>query len=93
MSDILVGGTERVILTFTDINGVLVDPATITVIVTEPDLTEATYTLVGGGVINDESQTGLFYADHPITQVGIHVAKGVATGPAAAALVQFVSVG
>lgn len=52
-----------------------------------------TYTLAGGGVVNDPSGVGKFYIDHPIEKVGVHVAKGVATSPRAAAITQFVSIG
>lgn len=93
-TEILVGGAERVTIDFADIDGAAVDPTgTIVVTVTQPDGTTTSYSLAGGTVINDPAATGRFYIDHPITQVGIHTAKGVATQPSAAAITRFVSVG
>lgn len=92
MSDVLVGGVERVTINFADITGTPVDPTGITVTVTQPDATAVTYTLAGGGVINDAAAVGRFYVDHPITIVGTHIAKGVSTSPAAAAITRFVAI-
>lgn len=89
---ILVGGVERITLNFTDIAGVAVDPTAITVTVTQPTGTTVTYTLALGTVVNDPAAVGRFYCDHPITLVGNHTAKGVSTGPAAAAITQFTSI-
>lgn len=87
------GDVARVTFDFADITGTPVDPTAITVTVTQPTGATVSYTLAGGTVINDAAAVGRFYVDHPITLVGVHLAKAVSTGPSAAALTQFVSIG
>jgi uncharacterized protein YfaS (alpha-2-macroglobulin family) len=57
------GGGARVSTTFADINGAPADPSEVTLIVTQPDGSTATYLYTGGAGQIQRSGLGAFYLD------------------------------
>lgn len=57
---------------------VLADPTTISVIVLAPSGTESTYTYPGAPATMTRVSTGVYYADHTITESGVVEDGGVA---------------
>lgn len=73
-----IGDTVRVKATFKDADDVLSDPSTVAVTIYEPDGTETTYTLAGGGVTKESD--GVYYTNLTPDQSGVHRYRFTSTG-------------
>lgn len=91
--DYEIGDVALITFDFTDINGAPVDPLTVSITVTQPDLSVIIYSTALGTVTNDPAAVGRFTCTHDITMIGNHSAKAVTTSPKSAATVRFTSVG
>jgi hypothetical protein len=80
----IVGSTWRTKARFTDEDGDLTDPTTITLKVREPSGTETSYTFAGATVTKEA--TGIFYRDVTINASGRWVARWIGTGTVADAV-------
>jgi hypothetical protein len=74
-----IGDVKRCQATFTDVNGALANPTTVTLIVREPDGNETT--ILQASMTNPS--TGVWYYDFAIAKAGRHVERWIGTGTVA----------
>lgn len=79
-----VGDSRRIIATFTDIDGNLADPTTITFEIKQPDETTTQYVYVTDPEVVRDS-LGVFHVDWPLAQKGLHIFRYEGTGAVEAA--------
>lgn len=79
-----VGDTRRLIVTFTNLAGVVTDPTGVTFSCKKPDGTSTAYTYPTDAQVGRIS-TGVYYVDFAITLVGRHVFRFAGTGAVATA--------
>jgi hypothetical protein len=73
-----VGDLFRVIATFTDITGTLVDPTTVSLSVLDPSGNTDTYTFAGGQIT--KASTGVYRKDVEVDEIGEWRYKWTSTG-------------